>query len=101
MSFTILCDLCGKPVGDPGSGHRRFKIKEASWLYTDWNKSRLGWREIDCHQKCIEKLFGATAAINRPIEEVPFNKEPSAHLTYSVPCSYECDKGVNKEAGTE
>lgn len=88
MSFTILCDLCGKPVGAPGSGHRRFKIKEASWLCSDWSKKRLGWHEIDCHQKCIEELFGATAARNRPIEEVPYD---SVMRSYSVPCSYEGD----------
>lgn len=91
MSFVTLCDLCGKPVGEAGSGHRMFKIKEASWCFTGWNKERLGWREIDCHQKCIERLFGATAAINSPIEVVPVDKDSSVMRSYSVPCSYEGD----------
>lgn len=53
MKYTVICDLCGKPIE---GGKRYFKVKENK-IFRNSNGISRCWVEIDAHDECIKVLF--------------------------------------------
>lgn len=51
MGYIRVCDLCGKPMCEPG---KTYRIKER-WV--SWYES--GWATIEAHDECVERLLNA------------------------------------------
>ena len=58
MGYVRVCDLCGKPMSEPG---KKYRIKE-QWV--SWYES--GWRTVEAHDECVDRLLGVKS---RPVKE--------------------------------
>lgn len=59
MAEILICDLCGKQLGDRPSEQYKFKKLHAG-LDGVW------WKRIDVHEDCRKKLFEETGKQNPP-----------------------------------
>ena len=52
MGYIRVCDLCGKPLPEPG---KEYKIKKRWHSWPDDS----GWTTIEAHDECVKILFNS------------------------------------------
>lgn len=57
MAQQLVCDLCGRPIGEDEE-RRFFKIKELKHFF-DLDSIFTSWVEIDAHKSCVDSLLSA------------------------------------------
>lgn len=54
--YQLVCDLCGKPITNYDPLSPLWKDKCVRYKIKRYHE--LKWVKIDCHPKCVDKLFG-------------------------------------------
>ena len=62
MGYIRVCDLCGRPMAEPG---KKYRIKKQ---WTSWWES--GWTTIEAHDECVDRVLNAKSDYERGRFEV-------------------------------